>query len=211
MRPNPRTLSLLATPAVVGALTVAVPALAGPSTKPQAHVARLHCHAVIVISHGHRMRACLLRGPRGLVGPPGPRGATGRTGPRGATGPKGPTGATGATGQTGPPATHAYALVQPKSETEAVFVTGQVLNFTGVSEPKPGVYCLSPAAGVPTVDGAIAVSPETSYSAGGKPGLVALNAKAADCPAGNFEVETYAPGEATGTPKSGYAFTLVVG
>ncbi len=211
MRLNPRTLSLLATPAVVGALTVAVPALAGSSEHPSASAVRVHCHAVIVISHHRRVRACILRGPRGLPGPPGPRGATGHTGPRGATGPKGPTGPAGPTGQTGPPATHAYALVQPKSETEAVFVSGQVLNFTGVSEPKPGVYCLSPAAGVPTVAGAIAVSPESSYSAAGKPGLVALNAKATDCPAGNFEVETYAPGEATGSAKAGYAFTLVVG
>ena len=195
----------------MGALTVAVPALAGPSEHPTASAARLRCHVVIVTSRGRRVRACILRGPRGFTGPPGPRGATGHTGPRGAAGAKGPTGQTGPTGPTGPPATHAYALVQPKSETEAVFVIGQVLNFTGVSEPKPGVYCLSPAAGVPTVAGAIAVSPETSYSAGGKPGLVALNAKATDCPAGNFEVETYAPGEATGTPKTGYAFTLVVG
>jgi hypothetical protein len=203
-----RKLSLLAMPAVVAAMMVAVPALAGPTHHPKSHTARLHCHVVVVFSRGHRIHACLLRGPRGFTGPAGLRGATGRTGPRGVPGPKG---LPGPPGPTGPPATHAYALVQPKSETEAVFVAGQVLNFTGVTEPKPGVYCLSPAANVPTVDGAIAVSPETSYSASGKPGLVALNAKAPDCPTGNFEVETYAPGEATGAAKSGYAFTLVVG
>jgi hypothetical protein len=101
--------------------------------------------------------------------------------------------------------------VQPKTESEAILVPNQVSNFTGVSEPKAGVYCLTPAAGIPTVDAAVTVTPETSYSATGKPGIVALNAKASDCPAGNFEVQTYAPTEAAGEPKSGYAFTVLVG
>jgi hypothetical protein len=207
-----RTLLLLATPAVVGALTVAVPALAGTSAKPTAHTARVHCRAVIVVSHGRRFRACLLRGPRGFTGPAGPRGATGPKGLRGATGQKGTTGPQGPQGIPGTPGTaRAYALVQPKSETEAVFVTGEVSNFTAVTEPKPGVYCLAPAAGVPTTAGLVTVTAETSYSSGAKPGIVALNAKAGDCPAGNFEVETYDPTATTGNPKTGYAFTILVG
>lgn len=207
-----RTLSLLATPAVVGAMTVAVPALAGTSDHPTARTAGLHCHVVIVIRHHHRVRACLVPGPRGVMGPPGPRGATGPRGPRGATGTKGTTGTPGQPGAPGAPGTaHAYALVQPKSESEAVLVSGQVSNFTGATEPKPGVYCLAPAAGVPTTAAAVALTPETSYSSAGKPGLIALDAKAGDCPAGNFEVETYVPTEPTASPKSGYAFTILVG
>jgi hypothetical protein len=207
-----RTLSLLAAPAAVAAMTVAVPALAGPSGHHTARAARMHCRVVVVISHHHRFRACLIAGPRGLTGPIGPRGATGPRGPRGATGPAGTKGPQGAPGAPGAPGTaRAYALVQPKSESEAIFVPGQVSNFTGVTEPKAGVYCLAPAAGVPTTAAAVVLTPETSYSSGGKPGLIALNAKAADCPAGNFEVETYAPAEAAGTPKTGYAFTLLVG
>ncbi len=207
-----RTLCLLATPAVVAALAVAVPAFAGSSHAPAAHAARLHCHAVIVVSHHHRLRACLIPGPRGVMGPAGPRGAAGPRGPRGLQGNKGTQGTPGAAGQPGAPGTaHAYALVQPKSATEATIVSGQAMNFTGVTEPKPGVYCLAPAAGVPTTAAAVTLTPETSYSSGGKPGLIALNAKAGDCPTGDFEVETYAPAEPTGEPKDGYAFTLLVG
>ncbi len=212
MRMHWRTLSLLATPAAIAAMTVTVPALAGPASKPTAHAARLHCNAVIVISHGRRMRACLLRGPRGFTGPAGLRGATGPRGPKGTTGTKGANGTPGTPGAPGAPGTaRAFALVQPKSESEAVFVASNVSNFTAVTEPKAGVYCLTPAAGVPTTAAAVVLTPETSYSSGGKPGIVALDAKAADCPAGNFEVETYAPTEATGSPKSGYAFTILVG
>jgi Collagen triple helix repeat (20 copies) len=208
-----RTLSLLATPAVVGAMAIAVPALAGTSAEPTARTARVRCHAVIVISHGHRVRACLLRGPRGFAGPIGPRGATGAKGLRGQTGTRGPQGPQGVQGIPGTPGTaRAFALVQPKTEKEAVLVTGQASNFTGVNEVKPGVYCMVPAAGVPGTAGAVAVAPETSYSSPGiGPGIVALNAKAGDCPAGNFEVETFAPNEPAAGAKTGYAFTIVVG
>lgn len=214
MKMHWRTLSLLATPAVVGAMTLAVPALAGTGNNPSAHTARLrHCRTVIVISHGRRVRACLLRGPRGFTGPAGLRGATGPKGPRGAQGPAGPKGLPGATGQTGPAGTaRAYALVRPNGGSEAVFVANNVLNFTGVAEPKAGVYCLTPAAGVPTTPAAVVLTPEVSYSSpGAGPGVIALNAQASDCGAGTIEVETYAPGETTKAPKTGYAFTILVG
>jgi hypothetical protein len=207
-----RTLSLLATPAVVGALTIAVPALAG-SAKTTAHTARVRCHAVVVISHGQRVRACLLRGPRGFTGPLGPHGATGAKGARGATGARGPQGAPGAQGIPGAPGTaRAYALVQPETPEKASLVAGQASNITGVSEVKPGVYCLAPAAGVPATAGAVTLTPETSYSSPGiGPGIVALNAKAGDCPTGNFEVETFDPTAPAGGAKTGYAFTILVG
>src|ERR1700690_3467266 len=90
MKLHRRTLSLMATPAVVGALTVAVPALAGTSAQPAGHAARVRsCNVVTVISHGRREHACLLRGPRGLPG------VTGLRGPAGAKGSRGPKGATG--------------------------------------------------------------------------------------------------------------------
>jgi hypothetical protein len=52
------------------------------------------------------------------------------------------------------------------------------------------------------------VSPEVSYSSSEAPGVIAVNAKSAHCPAGQFEVDTYAPGATT--PTSGYAFTIVI-
>ncbi len=211
MTTHRRTLSLLATPAVVGAMIVAVPALAGTSTQPTGHASRARrCDAVIVVSHGRRIRACLIQGPRGPQGLTGPRGATGSrgtTGGRGATGPQGPKGAQGVAGPAG--TARAYAVVQPTSPAAATLIAGQTSHITGVSEPKEGIYCLAPAAGIDPATDTAAISPEVSYSSGHAPGVIALNAQGSDCPAGDFEVETYTPGT---EPKlaSGYAFTIVV-
>lgn len=219
MNMHRRTLSLLATPAVVGALTIAVPALAGTGTSPTAHQTRArHCSAVIVISHGRRVRACLLqgpRGPRGFTGFTGPKGATGKTGaPGGKTGATGKTGKTGATGATGPqgatgaPPARTYAVIQPTSPTAANLISSQTSNITGVTEVSAGIYCIAPAAGINPATDTAAVSPEVSYSTENKPGVIALNAQHTGCSAGSFEVETYAPG-GTG-PATGYAFTIVI-
>ena len=209
MNTHRRTFSLLATPAVVGAMIVAVPALAGTSTQPTGQESRArHCEAVTVISHGRRGRACLLQGPRGPMGLPGPRGpagSRGATGSRGTTGPQGPKGTQGVAGPAG--TARAYAVVQPTSPTAATLIAGQTSHITGVSEPKEGIYCLAPAAGINPATDTAAVSPEVSYSSDGKPGVIAVNAQGSDCPAGDFEVETYAP---EAKPASGYAFTIVI-
>jgi hypothetical protein len=218
-----RTLTLLATPAVVGAMTVAVPALAGTSLLG-AHEAR-SSSCVTVLSGRHHVRECLLRGPRGSRGPrgftgvPGPRGATGKTGPtgktgktgaKGATGTQGTQGAQGAQGSPGPSGTAAYGLVAPTaSPTTADLIAAQSSGISSVSEPAAGVYCLTPAAPVNAAAVSVTVSPEISYtSAGGPPGTVAVNAQHGACGSGAFEVETFAPG--TATPTSGYAFTIVI-
>jgi hypothetical protein len=216
-----RTLTLLATPAVLGAMTVAVPALAGISIVPSAHTSSTKCFVARIAKH--RVRECLVRGPRGFPGPTGPRGftgATGKTGKTGATGKTGPAGKTGAAGAAGtagtagaPGTARAYAVVQPTSPTQVNLIAGQTSNITAVSETSVGgsgggVYCLSPAAGINAASSAPAVSPEVSYSSGGAPGTIALNAQRSHCAPTDFEVDTYAPGTATLT--SGYAFTIVV-
>jgi collagen triple helix repeat protein len=218
MKPHRRTLPLLAMPAILGTLAIAVPALAGTSTSPTAHEARLrNCTAVMVLSHGRRVRACLLRGPRGPQGipgatgsrgPTGPRGSRGATGGRGATGATGPAGATGATGPAG--TARAYAVVRPAaSGAAASLVSAQTSNIAGVSEVSPGIYCLVPAAGINPATETATVAPEVSYSSGKAPGVIALNAQHSDCPAGDFEVETY-NALGTSTPAGGYAFTILV-
>lgn len=207
---------LLALPAVTAALAVAVPAFAGSSASPIGHAARAHCRVVVVLSHGRRMHACLLRGPRGprglpgatgVRGPVGPRGSRGQQGTRGTNGSPGPAGAPGPAGPAG--SAHAYAVVKPASgaSTAPSLVSAQTSNITAVSEVKPGVYCLTAASPInPAADAAV-VSPEISYSAAG-PGMIALNAQRPDCPAGSFEVETYKP---DGTTLSGeYAFAILV-
>jgi hypothetical protein len=208
-----RTLSLLAAVAIVGAVTAAVPALAGTGTEPSGRTAARSCTVATVISHHRRVHACLLRGPRGFTGPAGTRGPAGPKGPKGSTGPKGATGPKGTTGTAGSPGApgtaKAYAVVQPTSPTAANLIPAQTSNITSVSEVKEGVYCLAPAAGINPAADTAAVSPEGSYSSGGVPGLIALNAQHLDCSASDFEVETYAAPGST-KPATGYAFTIVV-
>jgi hypothetical protein len=229
---HPRTLALLATPAVIGAMTVAVPALAGTSLFAASTAHRASSSRCLTVLSGHRrVRECLIpgprgprgftgaTGPRGFTGAPGPKGAKGSTGAKGATGAVGATGATGVTGPTGPtgaqgppgPAgtARAYAIVQPTSETAANLISGQTVNVTGVSEPSKGVYCVTPAAPIDASKEPAAVSPEVSYSSGGLPGIIAVNAQHPHCLPSAFEVDTYAT-LGTTTTTSGYAFTIVI-
>jgi hypothetical protein len=200
------SLPVIATSAVVGAMAIAVPALAASGSSPAAHTARArHCSAVIVISHHHRVRACLIPGPRGFTGFPGPKGGTGKTGATGKTGSTGKTGATGPQGPAGPTGTVAYATVQPTSPTAASLIGAS--SILTVSEPSAGIYCITPAAGI-TSSGIASVSPEVSYSAGGAPGVIAVNAQHTNCAATPYEVDTYTPG--TTTLATGYAFTIAI-
>lgn len=201
------TITLLATPAVLGAMTVAVPALAGISLDPSAHSARTTCFVVRL--HKHRVRECLIPGPRGLPGPAGPRGLRGLTGKTGKTGATGKTGPQGSPGAPGAPGTaRAYAVVEPTSPGKPALIPAQTKNITAVSEPSAGIYCLAPAAGIDPAATAPVASPEVGYSSKGEVGLIVVNAKSAHC-TGDFEVDTYAPG-ATPTLATGYAFTAIV-
>ncbi|MFI5009996.1 MAG: hypothetical protein ACHQDY_06950 [Solirubrobacterales bacterium] len=220
-RPHSRLLMLLATPAVVGAMTVAVPALAGTSLLgASAHEARSHC--VIVLSGHRHLRECLLRGPqgpRGFTGVPGPRGLKGATGPKGSRGSTGAKGATGAAGPqgiqgiqgpAGPSGMVAYGLVAPTaSPTQANLIAAQSAGIASVTEPTGGAYCVTPTAPVNAAAVSVSVSPEVSYTtAGGALGTIAVNAQHPHCAASAFEVDTYAP--ATTILTTGYAFTILV-
>jgi len=202
MRRSP--LPLVAATAVVGAMAVAVPALASSSSGPAAHSARArHCSAVIVISHHHRVRACLIPGPRGYKGFNGANGKTGAAGKNGINGKEGKEGKAGTNGTI-----IAYAIVQPTSTPPTVNLIN-ASGITSVSEPNPGVYCITPTAGVSLAAGLAAVSPEVSYGTpAGAPGIIAVNAQHTNCPATPYEVDTYTPG--TPTLATGYAFTIVI-
>jgi hypothetical protein len=210
-----RTLCLLALSAAVAATTAAIPALAASS--PVAHGARTrHCDVVVVISHGRRVHACLIRGargPRGFPGPAstrGPQGIPGKNGKNGKNGTNGKNGATvqgpqGSQGIQGPAGTaRAYAVITPSAEVLAA----QSFNITAVNSPKSGIYCVTAAAPINPAGDSAVVSAEISYSTPEAPGLVALNAQRKNCPSSTFEVDTYAPG--TSTLAGGYAFTIVI-
>jgi hypothetical protein len=94
--------------------------------------------------------------------------------------------------------------VQPTSPTTATLLLAK--NITSVTA-KDGVYCLSPAAPINAAEETIAASPEVSYSSGGAPGVVAVNAQHTNCVAGQFEVDTFT---LAGAPSSNYAFTVIV-
>ena len=218
-----RILCILATPATIAALTVAVPALAGTDASksiPKAHASRVRCMTIHVGSH--RVRVCGIagpRGPRGLIGPRGIQGPIGRTGPKGATGAKGakgangPTGPTGPTGPQGPPGTgRAYAVVNPalvsSTASSAGLISALSSGFSTVRNPATGTYCLAPAAGInPAAEPAI-VTGETSYSSAGVVPIATLDAHQGACSSGEFEVITY-NAAAPSAPASGVAFAIV--
>jgi Collagen triple helix repeat (20 copies) len=202
-------LPLVATAAVFGALAIAVPALASSgSSSPAAHSAHARrCSAVIVISHGRRVRACLVQGPRGFTGFPGAKGSTGKTGATGKTGPAGKNGTNGTNGKDGANGTIvASAIVQPSIAPPAANLINPS-NIASVSEPSTGIYCITTTPGVALAPVAT-VSPEVSYGAIKAPGLIAVNSQHTNCPATPYEVDTYAPG--TTTLATGYAFTIAI-
>ena len=208
MRRSP--LPLIATSAVFGALAIAVPALASSgSSSPAAHSARSRrCNVVIVISHGRRVRACLISGPRGFTGFPGAKGATGKTGPTGKTGQAGKNGTSGTNGKDGASGTIvASAIVQPSGTPPAANLINPS-NVASVSEPSTGVFCITTTPGVSLAPGVATVSPEVSYGTIKAPGLIAVNSQHTNCPATPYEVDTYAPG--TTTLATGYAFTIAI-
>jgi hypothetical protein len=219
---NRRTLCILAVPASIAAMMVAVPALAslGAGGGGQAQVSArarsssLRCATVHVGKH--RVRLCAVPGPRGPQGIPGPRGPqgpagktgkTGYTGSRGLTGPQGPVGAPGPAGLG-----RAYAVVNPSqvsaAPSSAGLVSTQSLGFSTVRSPSPGVYCLAPAAGIEPAKEPAIVSGETSYSSPGVLPIATLDAKQSACASGEFEVSTY-NALSPSAPAAGVAFAIV--
>jgi hypothetical protein len=212
---NQRTLAILAVPAVIAAMTVAVPALAGSlgggahtSTAPKAHTSS---RCIVALVGKRRVRECLIAGPRGpqgahgvrgFLGPNGPRGVQGKTGRPGATGATGATGENGLNGAPGPPGTHARALVDPEG-----FV--QNVGFSAIHRGGTGIYCLL-ASGINPAEEAPVASGEAGYSSGTVVPLAVVDAKPANCSPGEFEVKTYDLASSTSVPSNAVAFTIIV-
>jgi Collagen triple helix repeat (20 copies) len=228
-----RTLAALALPAVVAAMTVAVPALAGSSSGGGTHNSTAHkssapkastaanCFTALV---GKRhVRECAVAGPRGprgvrgFLGPNGPRGVQGKTGKQGATGEPGPA------GSAGPPGTaRAYALVQPEAvgpnPSPSGLVSSQSAGFIAVRRSAPGIYCLAPASSINPATAVPVASGEVGYSAPGVVPLAAVDVRqpGGDCNPNELGVRTYnlAPGPKGEPPppqlSNQVAFTIIV-
>ncbi len=86
------------------------------------------------------------------VGPAGPAGAPGAAGAAGGAGPAGPAGPQGAAGTA-----VAYGAVTINGTGNPAFLAG-ASNFTTVTEPTTGIFCVAPpagGAGIPVIVGAI--------------------------------------------------------
>jgi hypothetical protein len=200
---NQRTLAFLAVPAVIAAMGVAVPALAGSSSGGNAHKAsapKAHTSAkcITALVGKRRVRECLIAGPRGpkgvrgFLGPNGPRGVQGKTGKQGATGADGPT------GSQGPPGTaRAYALVQPEAVgpglSSAGLVSGQSAGFSVIRRSATGSYCLTAASSINPAAEAPVASGEADNSRPGVIPLAVVYAKQppGDCNPNELDVRTY--------------------
>ncbi len=119
----------------------------------------------------------------------------------------GPVGDPGAAGAAGAPGTaRAYAQV---NSFAFFFGLAQAKNFTGVTHPETGVYCLTPAAGIdPTLAPAV-VSPEWADSHG-EDLFVEWDSSGGPCNSGDFAVRTFQMPGGTATPSDTVAFVLIV-
>jgi hypothetical protein len=210
-----RTLLLLCTPAVIAAVSVAVPALAGssggqahngdvharPSAASKKRAANARTRCFYTGKGKHRTRMCEIAGP---AGGRGPRGFVGPHGKRGFTGPVGNTGATGPGG-----VARAYALVSVQGGVVQL-VTALSHEFAAVTPIAHGKYCLTPAATIRPSETPAAVSGESWYGEPGVVPLAVLNAQHHDCAASEFEVETYNLGKTPPELSSQVAFSIVV-
>jgi hypothetical protein len=146
------------------------------------------------------------RGPAGPRGAMGPAGTTGPAGPAGPAGPGGPPGAAGAPGAPGAPGTaRAYAEVDGLG---LALIAARTKNFTAVTRPATGVYCLTinPATGIDPRAVASVASVDFGASAPST-GVAEVRGSGLGCPAGRFEVETF---DLTGAATNGIAFHLIV-
>lgn len=105
----------------------------------------------------------------------------------------------------------AYATVNAKAIGIPNLIGGRTLNFTAVSHPTVGSYCLTPAAGISPNSGTASVSVDwgLSYNGNGN----ALFAYYVDsfsphnCPPSTYEVITF---DITGSASDNVGFTIVV-
>ena len=118
------------------------------------------------------------RGPAGSPGPVGPQGPAGAPGAQGLQGPQGPAGADGTA--------RAYAYV-----TGTTLVAAKTKNFTAVSRPSTGVYCLTPAAGITPANSVAIVTVEWGASGGNALWAFPVDLNTFQCAANEFAVRTY--------------------
>jgi hypothetical protein len=93
------------------------------------------------------------------------------------------------------------------------FQTDRTKNFSAVTNPSTGIYCLTPSGGVTEAGAAPAVTVEWGSSSGSNLSAYWEDQTGGpfDCPAGQFEVRTYAfTAGGNNTLNNSVSFTIVV-
>lgn len=102
----------------------------------------------------------------------------------------------------------AYATVNAAAIGNPNLIGGRTLNFTAVSHPTVGSYCLTPAAGISPNSGTASVSVDWAESYGNVLFAYYVDSYFAhNCPASTYEVITF---DGTGTATDNAGFTIVV-
>jgi len=155
----------------------------------------------------------LPQGAQGIQGAQGPGGLTGPPGAQGSAGPKGDPGNTGPAGPAG--SARAYALVEFTTAGTPRFDGSRTAGFTGVSRPRTGVYCLTPAAGISEASRPSVTSVhflQTEFPPGNATAMPSTPAPSGlACAVGQFEVRTERrTGSADSVPSNTVSFTIIV-
>ncbi len=191
---------------VVIALACAGVAIAAGGSSGELHAcASKRTGALRLLSHG-KCRHSEREVSWNAVGP------AGKPGPRGAAGLQGSAGVTGVTGAVGTARAYAYVLAigpgAPKLDPT------RTKGFTAVAYSSGGAadatYCLTPAAGISPADSAPVVSPVYLDADAGQVSLAFPDLADSDCPAGDFEVQTFVSSGSSRTPNHGISFDIVV-
>jgi hypothetical protein len=197
---------------VVVALACAGVAIAAGGSSGELHAcASKRSGALRLLSHGKCKRS-EREVSWNVTGSAGKQGLAGKPGTLGSPGHQGPAGATGATGANGTARAYAYVLATgsgaPKLDPT------RTKGFTAVAYSSGGAadatYCLTPAAGISPADSAPVVSPVYLDADAGQVGLAFPDLADSDCPAGDFEVQTFVGSGGGQTPNHGISFDIVV-
>jgi hypothetical protein len=192
--------------AIIAALACAGVAIAANSSSGALHAcANERTGALKLLTHGkckHSEREVSWN----AVGP------AGKPGSRGASGLQGAAGVTGVTGAAG--TARAYAYVLATGPGAPTLDTTRTKGFTAVAYSSGGAadatYCLTPAAGISPADSAPVVSPVYLDADAGQVSLALPDLADSDCPAGDFEVQTFVGSGSSQTPNPGISFDVVV-
>lgn len=104
----------------------------------------------------------------------------------------------------------AYAWVNPPTvaQPQPSFHQGFVKNFSGVTSPQTGVYCLTPSAGISVTKIPPIVSVEWGQSGGNDLLAFVRGRPAGICPADTFQVQTYDFAGGSASASSTVSFTI---